>query len=94
MGWREALYKAACLASRMEWNGHGYEPDVDVDDLVAGMRELSPAERIALARELLPPGFVVAREVETLADMWDLPDGANDWRAGWNACRAAMMEEP
>ena len=56
----------------------------------------TPSDRIALARELLPPGFVVAREVEELE--WSPPTGGDapamtmQQVDGWNACRAAMME--
>jgi hypothetical protein len=53
-------------------------------------------DRIALARELLAgTGRVVARNVPLLNS--DLFDGASNdakpFRNGWNACRAAMMED-
>jgi hypothetical protein len=53
------------------------------------LMELLPADRIALARELLAgTGRVVARDVgEIPNDEW----GGVSRAAGWNACRAAMM---
>jgi hypothetical protein len=45
--------------------------------------------RIALARELLAgTGRVVARDVEEYGPEYD-----DATRGGWNACRAAMMED-
>jgi hypothetical protein len=80
MGWRTAF---VLVLEAGEPNGLTYANCQQVADALLAM----PApDRIALARELLPAGFVVAREVAC---------PFNDTRAvtGWNACRAAMMAE-
>jgi hypothetical protein len=63
-----------------------------VDEMLA----LPAPDRLALARELLPAGYVVARDVGAMPDNEELPRDAgealaNSARIGWNACRAAMM---
>lgn len=53
---------------------------------------LSPADRIALARELLEgTGRVVARDVPRRTDPV-FGDRANGFNEGWNACRSEMLE--
>jgi hypothetical protein len=65
------------------------------------MMKLPAPDRLALARELLPEGFVVAREVGDSESDACLNPYSGDYDAnpdiayenGWNACRAAMMRE-
>jgi len=73
------------------------------DRYTAGaLKELSPEHRLALARELLPEGRVVARDVAAHAEVGEFMIAENErermamlWArlAGWNACRAAMLGE-
>lgn len=92
MGWREALgLELEGVLSDLQHN-----PQADAMIMRTLRRvadalraELPPADRIALARELLPPGFVVARDMPE--EIIGLPH-PEDYRRGWNAYRAAMME--
>jgi hypothetical protein len=69
----------------------------DAVETAAGLLAMPAPDRIALARELLPEGFVVAREVGERE--WspptdgDIPTHSAQHVDGWNACRAAMMGE-
>lgn len=47
-------------------------------------RAMPEADRLALARALLPPGWVVGRVPEPMTN-------PSDYRWGWNACRAAFI---
>jgi hypothetical protein len=64
-----------------------------------GVARHAAPDRIALAAELLPAGYVVARDVGE-RDALEYVPGANSaesyacgYVAGHNACRAAMMRE-
>lgn len=88
MGWREAL--AAVFQRRHDEWKDGKSEGISVG---AAVMELSPADRIALARELLAgTGWVPAR------DVGEKPDPINQYDdhvwgkvEGWNAARAAML---
>jgi hypothetical protein len=80
MGWRDAVDKA-CRST--------IAGDELADAIHAG--EISPTDRIALARELLKgTGRVVARDVPA-AIIPEHPLMQNVQAVGWNACRAAML---
>jgi hypothetical protein len=80
MGWREVV------SDLVPEIAEGWLCISDVQDALLRMDE---PDRLALARELLPAGFVVAREVGEWREI-----GGRDLKAqGWNACRAAMMGE-
>jgi hypothetical protein len=70
--------------------------------MMALLMDMPPAGRIALARKLLPEGWVVARDVAAHAEVGEFMIAENErermamlWArlAGWNACRAAMLGE-
>jgi hypothetical protein len=82
MGWRVAFVR---VLEDGEPNGLTYGNCQQVADALLAM---PPADRIALARELLPEGFVVARDVPPLERA-----AVPQYRRGWNACRAAMLGE-
>jgi len=87
MAWREVLDYV------LEWELPKRERKVIADEWHERILAMPPADRIALARELLPEGFVVARDVGNVPV--DVPDdpGREVFNAGWNACRAAMLGE-
>ena len=93
MGWREVLrgkWSGAVYMGLCDAEGRGRMAQADV--AVAALFALPPADRIALARELLAnTGRVVAREVDAMAYADDLDPAVNGHRDGWNACRAAML---
>jgi hypothetical protein len=67
--------------------------------LLGALLSMTHDRRIALAAELLPAGYVVARDVGE-RDALEYVPGANSaesyacgYVAGHNACRAAMMRE-
>lgn len=71
---------------------HGPTGD-DVRTIIAALNAMSDADRIALARALVPDGWVVVK----LPEEKDISGGGHgngyNLRAkmGWNACRAAMI---
>jgi hypothetical protein len=92
MGWRDD----ADLEKALRYLTHGVGSN---EEVFAALLAMPPADRIALARELLAgTGRVVAREVRRV-EREDAPepnqiDGDDDaWVNGWNACRAAMMQD-
>lgn len=97
MGWREWMRNHV-----VAW--HGVNPSVKKADLAAAVLSMPPADRIALARELLAgTGRVVARDVDAidLELLQKTEVEAAEARGhkhyvgrilGWNACRAAMLE--
>lgn len=105
MGWRDKLAKT--LADEQNDNGDGTRSDVYYPPnpkLAAwaerALRAMPAPDRIGLARELLAgTGRVVAREVRPYPDEVEYtpPLMANPdfewWMGGWNACRAAMLED-
>jgi hypothetical protein len=91
MGWREVLDTV------LEWElPERVRKDV-ADEWHKRILAMPPADRIALARELLAgTGFVVARMAQAFPS--DVPADVpivqhNAYRRGWNACRAAMLGE-
>lgn len=83
MGWREEI-ETAIQAGALD-----NDPVKRTGALaILAALELPPANRIALARELLAgTGRVVARDV-------DAPEIATSWFAGgWVACRATMLAD-
>jgi len=95
MGWRDEL---ATLLGWAHRNNTPFRPET----FIGFVSQCSDEHRIALARELLPEGFVVARDVAHLncAGEFLVADTEHMRRAmlaarmsGWNACRAAMMRE-
>jgi len=87
MGWRDAVEQVVrdcCLC------GSDAEIDAMARTVATLLSAMPPADCLALARELLPEGWVVARDVgEIPNDEW----GGVSRAGGWNACRAAMMGE-
>jgi hypothetical protein len=83
MGWREVV------SDLVPEIAEGWLCSSDVQEALLRMDE---PDRLALARELLPAGSVVAREVgeARMEGVFDYDHGRMD---GWNACRAAMMGE-
>ena len=80
MGWREVLVRGVAAG----------EVEIERERLMVRVAlKWPPADRIALARELLAgTGRCVAREVGA----WPVA-GHKQHADGWNACRAAMMGE-
>jgi hypothetical protein len=99
MGWRDVLMGVhrAMTGERVSVLMGETREQRDARHAEAGMRYLQsrPApDRIALARELLPAGFVVAESVPNMADVVaDAAPFAAGYVDGWNACRAAMMRD-
>jgi len=86
MGWKYWLACSAIRAFNPRTSG------VDHEDMAKLVLTMPPDDRIALARELLPEGFVVARVVDEIPDDSGHPRSIG-YRIGWNACRAAMLGE-
>jgi predicted esterase len=87
MGWRDD----GDLEKALRDLTHGVGSN---EEVFAALLAMPAPDRLALARELLPAGSVVVREVGEQP----VPTGVfagHEWskRAGWNACRAAMMGE-
>lgn len=84
MGWREEL------EDEFAATGSGW-PGTRAERAMARILDMPPADRIALARELLAgTEWVPARDVE-IVSVFD--EYNQDWDMGWNACRAAMLGE-
>jgi hypothetical protein len=95
MGWRLALKR---LFRDCDVDEAGIDEQELADMCGETLTAMPPGDRLALARELLPKGWVVAREVGEMPDDGKLPADAgealaNSARIGWNACRAAMLGE-
>ena len=83
MGWREAIDRLIPEIA------DGWECGSDVAEYILRLDE---PDRIALARELLPPGFVVARDVGNLVHQPKQIGGyGTDYIVGFNDARAAML---
>lgn len=94
MGWRDeksGYVSETRGGAALERVARDYDSDADLGDgdwLLARLMEEPPADRIALARELLAgTGRVVAREVAIIA----AKDTPPLFVMGWNAARAAML---
>ena len=82
MGWREAAATAAFYAI---WDNHG-DLSVHPDSLVTALCEMPPADRIALARELLEGTGHTALSDDELFKLVQ-----SGWNNGAEATRAAML---
>jgi hypothetical protein len=86
MGWRDELTGVVGANVEDDRLGGYY---VDYPSIAADLLAMPPADRIALARELLAgTGRVVAREVEVMPD----EPGYERLADGWNAALAAMLD--
>ena len=87
MGWREEFANTFDVLRNGQLG--------TTEDALAWLLSLPPADRIALARELLQgTGRVVARDVGEWPDKRaQLSDAQGYYRAAWNACRAKMLED-
>lgn len=85
MGWRNWMRNHVIAA-------HGVNPSVTEPDLAAAVLAMPPADRVALARELLEgTGKVVAREVEMFAEDRGQSPFERGFDAGWNEAIDAML---
>jgi hypothetical protein len=88
MGWREVIIQTVwdytgCTDARAETTAAG------IEDRLADM---PPADRIALARELLAgTGRVVARELEPFTEDREQQPFERGFDAGWNEAIDAML---
>lgn len=62
----------------------------NADAILSALHDMPAADRLALARALVPEGYVVAKDVGDIDVEYMGTAGATHGH-GWNACRAAML---